>query len=217
MSRVIDHFPSWMTGGGIFVGLTDMPWDDSDLIDPEDMDIEYFGNHSGLKESSPLLEKMTSWPNDHVLTDVEIGILQRLIKQKYSHTWSCVWDALLAEYNPIENYSMVEETTPGTTKTVKVETDEKIANKSTGSIYGFNSSTAVPASHNEGESNTTGSKAKNYTEESYTGKDTHTRSGNIGVMTSQMMITQELELRKNAFLDIVYNDVDKILTRPSWR
>ena len=39
-----------------------------------------------------------------------------------------------------------------------------------------------------------------------------TRSGNIGVTTNQQMIMQEIELRKNLFKEIVYRDVDSMLT-----
>lgn len=39
-----------------------------------------------------------------------------------------------------------------------------------------------------------------------------TRAGNIGVTTNQQMITQEIELRENLFKEIVYRDVDSMLT-----
>ena len=39
-----------------------------------------------------------------------------------------------------------------------------------------------------------------------------TRHGNIGVTTNQQMIQQEIDLRKNLFKEIVYRDVDSMLT-----
>lgn len=39
-----------------------------------------------------------------------------------------------------------------------------------------------------------------------------TRHGNIGVTTNQQMIMQEIELRQNLFKEIVYRDVDSMLT-----
>lgn len=50
--------------------------------------------------------------------------------------------------------------------------------------------------------------------ESSTGKEEHTlhRHGNIGVTTNQQMITEELELRKQSFYDILYRDIDKYMT-----
>lgn len=41
---------------------------------------------------------------------------------------------------------------------------------------------------------------------------TRTRSGNIGVTTTQQMLLQEYELRKNNFFEQVFEDVDKYLT-----
>ena len=39
-----------------------------------------------------------------------------------------------------------------------------------------------------------------------------TRSGNIGVTTSAQMVSQELELRRESFINRVYADIDKVLT-----
>ena len=181
MSRIIDHFASWMTGGGIFATLTGTPWDNDASVDKIALDIEYFGNHSGLKESSPLVEKMTDWPNDEQLTSVEIGRLHQIILNKYGLSWAKLWDAITAVYDPLENYNMTEKTTPGVTITRKENTDINVANTANGNVYGFNSSSAVPASTSGGNSRTTGDKSKNYSEESKTGFDQLERSGNIGI------------------------------------
>lgn len=44
------------------------------------------------------------------------------------------------------------------------------------------------------------------------GTETLTRKGNIGVTTTQQMIEQELELRKHNLIDIMFNDIDSLLT-----
>lgn len=219
MSRLIDHFPSWMEeGGGIFEYLEDVPWDGDDMLVPVAMNFEYFGNRSGLKNSSPLVEKLTAFPDDHELNDEKKQMLAYLIAEKFYPSWSRVYQALLVEYEPLDNYNMEETRTPGATKKTAVATDSTITNGSTGSIYAFNSGTTTPAPATgaTGTSTTTGLPAKNYTEESYTGYDTLTRKGNIGVQMSQMMLEAELNVRKNTFLEIVYRDTDTILTRPSW-
>lgn len=217
MSRIIDHFASWMTGGGLFATLAGVPWDNDATVDKIALDIEYFGNHSGLKESSPLVEKMTDWPNDEQLTDVEIGRLQQIIINKYSVSWSKLWDAIHTIYDPLENYNMTEKSTPGVVTTRKENTDINVANTANGNVYGFNSSSAVPASTSGGNSRTTGDKSKNYSEESKTGFDQLERSGNIGVTTSQQMLEQEINIRKHHFFDIVFADVDTILTINYWK
>ena len=52
--------------------------------------------------------------------------------------------------------------------------------------------------------------------DNHTGTDTITKNnnthGNIGVTTTQDMIKSEVELRKTLFFNIVYNDIDTILT-----
>lgn len=50
--------------------------------------------------------------------------------------------------------------------------------------------------------------------ESSTGKEDHTlhRHGNVGVTTNQQMITEEINLRKNFFFELVFSDIDKYLT-----
>lgn len=217
MSRLIDHFASWMTGGGIFATLNGTPWDNDPDVDKTALDIEYFGNHSGLKESSPLVEKMTDWPNDGQIDGVELARLQTIILNKYALSWSKLWTALNLQYDPLENYNMKEKTTPGVVTTRKENTDLNVANGANGNVYGFNSSSAVPASQSNGTSRTTGDKSKNYTEESKTGFDQLERSGNIGVTTSQQMLQSEIDVRRTQFFDIVFANVDTILTINYWK
>lgn len=44
------------------------------------------------------------------------------------------------------------------------------------------------------------------------GTETLTRKGNIGVTTTQQMVMQEVELRKHNLIDIMFNDIDSLLT-----
>ena len=39
-----------------------------------------------------------------------------------------------------------------------------------------------------------------------------TRKGNIGVTTTQQMINSELELREYNLIEVIYSDIDSILT-----
>ncbi len=216
MSRLIDHFASWMTGGGIFATLNGMPWD-SDGTDKTALDIEYFGNHSGLKESSPIIEKMTSWPDDTQITPVELSRLHAIIKNKFLLSWQKIYAALITDYKPLENYNMTEITTPRVETVRKENTDITVTNNANGNVYGFNSVDPVPASVSGGTSHTVGNENVNKVTESKTGNDTLTRSGNIGVTTSQQMLESEIALRKQHFFDIVFTNVDTILAIPAWR
>ena len=53
-----------------------------------------------------------------------------------------------------------------------------------------------------------------YREDTETGTRTLTRSGNIGVTTSQQMLQSEIELWQWNFYDQVFEDVDSVLTTP---
>ena len=51
-----------------------------------------------------------------------------------------------------------------------------------------------------------------------TGSRTLTRSGNIGVTTSQQMLESEMKIRAlYNMTTIIYNDVDSVLTIPLYR
>lgn len=47
-----------------------------------------------------------------------------------------------------------------------------------------------------------------------TGTEKLTRSGNIGVTTSQQMIESEISLRKLDIINMIYQDIDKVITIP---
>lgn len=155
-------------------------------------------------------------------------ILERLV-----HTWftsrktdfQYMWDALHAEYNPIENYDRHDEFTEEIDSTTNRESNvkttqegEATTNDSNTSTPGkvteeqvsaFDSGTYQPSrksaesgtessegtSHGTNSSTTTGEG----TEESVldqTKKNTGRSHGNIGVTTNQQMIESELQLRR---------------------
>ena len=210
MSRLIDHFASWMTGGGIFATLDGVPWD-SDGTDKTALDIEYFGNHSGLKESSPIIEKMTSWPDDTQITPVELSRLHAIIKNKFLLSWQKIYDAMITDYKPLENYNMTEITTPRVETVRKENTDITVTNNANGNVYGFNSVDPVPASVSGGTSHTVGNENANRITESKTGNDTLTRSGNIGTLTTQRMLQEERTLWLWDYFRQIFSDIDSVL------
>lgn len=258
--KINEVFSDAFTGSGIFNALQSfpVPWAIENIS--ESLDLEYFGNISGEKYISPLVDKVKS---GYTLTDTEINKLAKVIYSMYGNNWIREYNTMFEEYNPIENYSMVEKMTNDTTvdeygrnhtrtdnlslkKTGTVEdslsktgTETQAPNvtvNDSNSVYGFNSSAAVPSS--SGSNSTTGTDTKTYNttdantttynttdantgtvQDADTGSDTHTRnyqltrSGNIGVTTSQQMIQSERELYMwNFFYNVVFPDIDKILT-----
>lgn len=122
-----------------------------------------------------------------------------------------------SDYNPINNYDMTETETPNITETTSGSSNSKVESDSnaSSSVYGFNSTDAVPATTSDADTTTEALKANNYTDGSRTttGTRTLTRSGNIGVTTSQQMLESELELRKFDLLERVFQCFDKVFVR----
>lgn len=124
--RLNDVFPDWLIGGGIFSALQNLPvpWANEDIA--TSLDIEYHGNHSGDKIISPLVKKLKI---GSVLSDVDISMLALSIYSIYGLSWGKLWDTLNLEYNPIENYNMVETyDSDGETETVRDYEDSRTVN-----------------------------------------------------------------------------------------
>ena len=246
LHQLNDIFDGWLTGGGIFTLLSavqgghELPWD----VDASVLDIDYHGNHSGEKLISPLLLKLLKADGGEQISIIHKSQIAIIIYERFIDNWVKRWDVLQAEYDPIENYSMVEnmlddvtEHEKGTTLTrtldtakTKTGTDTTTPNTeitAEGYIYGYDSGVASPSDKsvsttsgtNETEYNTTDAETGTVTDVA-SGTDTDTRNyeltrrGNIGVTTAQQMVTAELELRKYDFFRSVYEDIDKVLTLP---
>lgn len=112
------------------------------------------------------------------------------------------------QYNPINNYDMEETEVPDLHENITTSENTKVTTTSSGNqdVYGFNSSTKVPASES-GTSVTSEGDAKDnvVTSNRSTNGNRHlTRKGNIGVTTSQQLIESELELRKRKIVDYIF-------------
>ena len=225
----------------------------------------------------------------------------------YGDKWAHLWELFLMEYNPIENYNMIESGSDINTKTGSLDRSGAItrtgsldrsgaitksgtesvsdditysgkeANTRSGSIedtgakadnqteqnnkiYGYNSSNGVNSDSNTQQASHKNTQTFNSVkdETSFTNrtdsrditttftnradtdsrKDTYnniadtdtrkelynnikdtgshslTRSGNIGVTTTQQMAESEIEYRRHLYFDMVFADIDKLLTLP---
>lgn len=221
-----DLTPAWMSDGGIFKALHTQSPDTEWLASYDVLDIEYYGNRSGDKRASPLVESIGAAYADTAA---------KILLYRYGSRWQKLWEAGKLEYKPLENYNSIETETPNLTKTrtpnliseTKRATDMTTDGTSSGdsAIFGFNSASEVPQASAGGTSmqHVTGDKEKNGETVSSTGTETESetgtirreRSGNIGVTTSQQMLQSELDLWKNwDFVEQVYKDVDTVLTCP---
>lgn len=159
------------------------------------MNDEYYLLHSGDKNASLLYERLLSlFSGVNPLVEISAIILN-----KYADTWDRLYAAIYAKYNPIENYNSTEKE--------KYNTDMNVSNNEDINTFGLGttSSDGRPIQKTNVDVTTTGVADKNYRE--------LTRSGNIGVTTSQQMIQSEIDLRQDLynFYNIIYDDVDSIL------
>ena len=179
-----------------------------------------------------------SVPQNHLAQQMAEAVLS-----VYNTAWSYQYKALTADYNPIHNYDSVEnstdthdytgtqtmehDVTKNNTDTPDITRTSNGSNDSAGSLYGFNSTSPVPSDEANGKSQSTdketGTVTSNGTENGTNTRTdnlketiTHelTRSGNIGVTTSQEMIESELELRKKQFYNIMIRDIINFLCLP---
>lgn len=180
------------------------------------LNTDYYISHSADKGISPLAQKML----DNGETAERLSdLLSEMCHNRFGSKWVHLWDALNAEYNPLENYSMEEIRTPDLTtdETQNEKTDITVEKESeaSNSYKGFNSDEPSLLSKSEGDetTTTTGAKADNEVSKKIeeTGTETTTRSGNIGVTTSQQMLESELKVRQYDFYRTVFEDIDSLL------
>ena len=229
--------------GGIFTALNTLsvPW--KNTVSPELIDLQYYGNVSGEKIISPLVYKQlnsdgkltaakqgliasmifsmfgTNWTKEWETLSMEYDPIAN-----YDMTEVMTDDETVTEYG--KTNTRTNDLTHAKTGT---ETDAPSVSVTTNdTVHGFNSSNAVPT---DGRSqSTSGSDITTFdTSDTDTGtvtdvgsgSDTSTRNyeltrkGNIGVTSSQQLLQSERDLWVwNYFLDVVFPDVDKILTIP---
>ena len=208
--KLIETIDISTLGGGIFQEIRSqdsgdtplLPWlDDTNCVILDEM---LYLQHSADKEISAYFKRLLKLEDDGIIGSA-VGVLATHIIQKFTDKWNRIYNAFVTEnYKPLENYNMKQKETPNVTRTKNVKSNLVTDND----VYGFNSSTPVPSS----KTTNSGAKLDNEETESETGTRDLERSGNIGVTTSQQMLTAEIDLRNGYnFYDGIMSDVDSIL------
>lgn len=191
----------------------DVPWKTDDIN--TGLDLDYLYNHSGNKITSNLVDFFIDSETGKI-ESLSMDMLAKIIYTKYGLKWAKEYATFSMEYDPISNYDMTEQMTNditthqyGHTNTMTDNKDETIETEKAG----FNSSGYSPVD----KVSTKGNAGTVANVESGTNTDTRnyklTRSGNVGVTTSQQMLESERKLWLWDFFDsVVYPDLDKVLT-----
>lgn len=116
LKRLKQMFENWKVSA-IFAVLNtkDVPW--AQTVNAAPLDLDYVGNFSGRKIVSNLVESLLGEGDDATLTAADLSMLGDIIVALYGTKWSKLWETMSFDYNPIENYSMVETMTNDATVT----------------------------------------------------------------------------------------------------
>lgn len=157
-----------------------------------DLNMYYYFGHSAQKEITPLYNTLLS----KYTKSEAIQKLADIIYTKFNKNWDRLYESYTLDYNPIHNYNMDDE----------IKNASKITSNSSNnaSTYGFNDDTGPqPVNDNSYSTTTEGLLDDN--------KTVQHKEGNIGVTTSQKMLSDELKLRKWNFFEYIIKDIDSIL------
>lgn len=264
-----EAYINYETAGGVFsnISFSLIPW--KDIISGPQLDVLYFDSHSGERYCSNIIAKRVG--DDNSLSAQDRKNISTLVYARFRLQWNKLWATMSPTYNPYTNYQMQEteegtnnsvrtpDLTKGDTGTVQTSGQDKrtpdITRKGTGSVkddgsttgntqnnlWGFNSSTSVPADMSDISGTNENTSTRDLTEtetgtdttdhtntdtynREYTEKGTDTtagtssrkltRTGNIGTNTFQNLIQQERNIWMYDFFEQVFKDVDTVLTIP---
>ena len=221
-----------LNGAGVFADLEKLspPW--AGAIKVTALDNKYYLNHSGQKPFA-LSEYINE--NGALSEETRTAIAEMLI-EICGKRWQKLYDTLSFDYNPINNYDMTEEGEDTDTHSGK-DTSTRTPNIKNIDDFGGDIDATTDNKRwgfNDGDearptdSIHTHTVTKNTDTISTTGEDKTeldhgeviatkhklTRSGNIGVTTSQQMIQSERDLWLWKFFDVVFADVDETIALP---
>lgn len=161
----------------------------------EGLDLEYYWNKSGAKYISPLFEKLYQKEVSGTIESA-LSYLADILIRKYEDKWNRLYNALVnTDYNPIDNY-LVEETE-------NVGTKVEVTSEGDADTYAFNDENPTPTQKATSKQVSQGDLEDNV-------RQLHKR-GNIGVTSTQQMLSQEIDLRKWNFYVSLMTDIDDTL------
>ena len=212
-----NRFKDYLTDGSFFDYL------DAEMFGSPAVPLLFFGNH-GAKEESPMLENVADVAEDREDLNKSTAAMLKAI---FANKWARLYAVTQSEYNPIENYRMVEnesversiaESESGDVTTTKSGTDvTESESEDATAVYGFNGATPSPSDESTSSGTNTQTldltDSTSHSKETESGEDTSrelTRSGNIGVTTSQQMLQSEIELWRWNFLQEAFADIASV-------
>lgn len=171
--KTINDFYDDNVSSSLFKELYSFDMPCKEVISFEELDNNYRYVHAYNLICSRITENLS-------LTEIA-----KLIFNTFSKNWIRLWENYVVQYNPIENYSMVEELTGK--KTTTFESDLQKEDNSTNKI------TSDVTSNNSSTSNATGSTTTNSDTSIYTFNTQNGTKSDSGVTTSTPNLTNTSE------------------------
>lgn len=226
---LIDWIDTAQGSPSIFRALADngAPWASDIPRAYTELDDMYINFRSGSKIVSPYgIRSMRA--NGETLTPIDVNSITEGILRLYGDRWTRLYNLSKSTYDPLENYSMTENMSNdqrtvqhngNRSETAHTENKSDSTGFADDNRTGFNSG-STPLLVSEGNTRGNASGSADGTQsgtDAYTDTETHsyrlTRSGNIGVTTSQQMAESEIKLWQWTFFnDVVFPDIDRVLT-----
>lgn len=193
-TKLLDVIPQMKTGTGFFSKFVEPVWAE-DFTNTASLDM-FFAMTFGEKLIAPIINLFVDSDTGKVDND-DLGSLASMIYQLRGNEWSRLYDVYKAEYNPLDNTDVYEETREnraisganGNTRTLNTTTansgSSTVQSTSSGSgstasnVFGFDSSTAVGDSTGSDSSSTnatTGTQMANSVHDTGTVTDSGTNS-----------------------------------------
>lgn len=169
----------------------------------DNISLDYFLNRQE-RYISPFFEKLYKHYYDAETLENLANRVALIIVSKFLKNWSKLADAVFADYNPTENYNMIENRNTDFNEHTVTENSETVTNK----YSGFNSGDSLST---VSQSDTNGDIDTSKTDSGSSATNELTRRGNIGVTTTQQMIESSFNLAKKNLLNVIYHDIDTIL------
>ena len=193
-TKLIDVIPQMKTGTGFFTKFVEPVWAE-DFTNTASLDM-FFAKTYGEKLIAPIINLFVDSDTGKVDND-DLGALATMIYQLRGNEWSRLYDVYKAEYNPLDNTDVSEETREnraisganGNTRTLNTTTansgSSTVQSTSSGSgstasnVFGFDSSSAVgdtTGSDSSSTNATTGTQMANSVQDTGTVTDAGTNS-----------------------------------------
>ena len=215
MTKLKEIFPNFLTQGAIFKMLeanNRLPW--MSVYSGADQDIEYIAR-SGNKFIAPLLSVFVA---DGSISPDNLSKLCDIIWGRFGKKWTNLWNTMQIEYDPLRLFHV--KTTENITRNKTGSSDSVSSNTNTDNIYGYNSVNHSPSGDSAGSDtgNVSYKDDGRVTDDNTRTLDTNEqmirtneREGNVGLVSAQSLIKQELEIKAYDLFKIVYKDLDSLL------